>query len=99
MEAVETGSGGVADAATVGELLDTATETIAAAGCDEPRADAEALVANGLGVSVEELSRDGAGEASPEVVAAIEAADRADPSTAAAYLRRALEQAQAAAYL
>ncbi len=74
MEAVETGSGGVADAATVGELLDTATETIAAAGCDEPRADAEALVANGLGVSVEELSRDGAGEASPEVVAAIEAA-------------------------
>ena len=32
MEAVETGSGGVADAATVGELLDTATETIARGG-------------------------------------------------------------------
>ncbi len=74
MEAVETGSGGGSSAGTVGELLDTATETIAAAGCDEPRSDAEALVADALGISVEELSRDGATEASPEVVAAIEAA-------------------------
>lgn len=74
MEAVETGSGGGSSAATVGELLDTATETIAAAGCEEPRADAEALVANALGISAEDLSRDGSGEASPEVVAAIEAA-------------------------
>ena len=32
------------------------TETIAAAGCEEPRADAEALVAYALGVDVEELS-------------------------------------------
>ena len=74
MEAVETGSGGGSSAATVGELLDTATERIAAAGCEEPRGDAEALVANALGISVGNLSRDGAGEASPEVVAAIEAA-------------------------
>jgi release factor glutamine methyltransferase len=74
VEAVETGSGGGSSAVIVGELLDTATETIAAAGCEEPRADAEALVANALGISVEELSRDGSGEASPEVVAAIEAA-------------------------
>ncbi len=74
MEAVETDSGGGSSAAIVGELLDTATETIAAAGCEEPRSDAEALVANALGVSVEELSRDGSGEAAPEVVAAIETA-------------------------
>jgi release factor glutamine methyltransferase len=59
---------------TVGELLAAATKTIAAAGCEDPHGDAQALVANGLGISVEELSRDGAGEASPEVVAAIEAA-------------------------
>ncbi len=91
MEAVETGSGGGSSAATVGELLDTATETIAAAGCDEPRADAEALVANALEISVEELSRDGSGEASPEVVAAIEAAvaRRADHEPLAYVLGRA----------
>jgi len=91
VEAVETGSGGDSSAATVGELLDTATETIAAAGCQEPRNDAEALVANALGISVEELSRDGAGEASPEVVAAIEAAvsRRADHEPLAYVLGRA----------
>jgi len=58
VDAVETGSGGGSSAATVGELLDTATETIAAAGCDEPRSDAEALVADALGISVDELSRE-----------------------------------------
>jgi release factor glutamine methyltransferase len=91
VEAVETDSGGVSDAATVGELLDTATETIGAAGCEEPRSDAEALVANALGVSVDELSRDGSGEASPEVVAAIEAAvaRRADHEPLAYVLGRA----------
>lgn len=91
MEAVETGSGGGSSAATVAELLDSATERIAAAECEEPRADAEALVANALGVSVEELSRDGAGEASPEVVAAIEAAvaRRADHEPLAYVLGRA----------
>jgi release factor glutamine methyltransferase len=91
VEAVETGSGGGSSAASVGELLDTATETIAAAGCDEPRADAEALVANALGVSVEDLSRDGSGDASPEIVAAIEAAvaRRADHEPLAYVLGRA----------
>jgi release factor glutamine methyltransferase len=91
VDAVETGSGGVADTATVGELLDTATETIATAGCEEPRTDAEALVANALGISVEELSRDGSGEASPEVIAAIEAAvaRRADHEPLAYVLERA----------
>lgn len=90
MDAVETGSGG-GSSATVGALLDTAAERIAAAGCEEPRSDAEALVANALGVSVEELSRDGAGEASPEVVAAIEAAvaRRADHEPLAYVLERA----------
>lgn len=58
----------------VGPLLDAATEKIAAAGCAEPRADAETLVADALGMSVEELSRNGSGDASPEVVSAIEAA-------------------------
>ncbi len=91
MDAVETGSGGVADAATVGELLDTATETIAAAGCEDPAGDAAALVANALGIGVEELSRDGSGEASPRVVAAIEAAvaRRADHEPLAYVLERA----------
>ncbi|MGC1851465.1 MAG: HemK/PrmC family methyltransferase [Solirubrobacterales bacterium] len=91
MDAVETGSGGGSSAATVGALLDTATETIAAAGCEEPRADAEALVASALGVSVEDLSRDGAGELSPEVITTIEAAvaRRADHEPLAYVLGRA----------
>ena len=91
MDAVETGSGGGSSAATVGELLDTATETISAAGCEDPSGDAAALVANALGVSVEDLSRDGSGEASPEVVAAIEAAvaRRADHEPLAYVLERA----------
>jgi release factor glutamine methyltransferase len=88
---VETGSGGGSSAATVGELLDTAAETIAAAGCAEPRSDAEALVANALGIDVEDLSRDGAAEPSPEVVAAVEAAvaRRADHEPLAYVLERA----------
>jgi release factor glutamine methyltransferase len=64
----------MSEARPIGALLEEATEKIAAAGCDDPRGDAEALVADGLGMSVGELSRDGQGEASPEVVAAIEAA-------------------------
>lgn len=91
MGAVETDSGGGSSAATVGELLDSATETIAAAGCEEPRADAEALVANAMGISLEELSRDGAGEASPELVAQVKAAvaRRADHEPLAYVLGRA----------
>jgi len=91
VEAVETGSGGGSAAATVAELLDAATETIAAAGCDEPRSDAEALVANALGISVEDLSRDGAGEPSSEVRAEVEkmVARRADHEPLAYVLERA----------
>jgi release factor glutamine methyltransferase len=87
--AVETSGEG--RATTVAALLDEATEKIAAAGCAEPRGDAEALVADALGVSVGELSRDGRGEPSPEVVAAIEAAvaRRADHEPLAYVLGRA----------
>jgi release factor glutamine methyltransferase len=70
---VETGEG-ESSVATVGTLLDTAAEKIDAAGCDEPRADAEALVADALGISTEDLSRDGSGEVSAELASAIEAA-------------------------
>jgi release factor glutamine methyltransferase len=70
-EATDSEGGGPA---TVRELLDAAAETIAAAGCEQPRADAEALVADALGITPEQLSRDGAGVPSPQVVAAIEAA-------------------------
>ncbi|MGB7589563.1 MAG: HemK/PrmC family methyltransferase [Solirubrobacterales bacterium] len=58
----------------VGAVLEAATERIAAAGCDEPRADAEALVADVLGMTVEELSQDGTGEVSPELLKTIEVA-------------------------
>jgi release factor glutamine methyltransferase len=62
----------VGETKPIATLLEEATETIAAAGCESPASDAEALVADGLGMSVEELSRDGQGAASPEVVAAVE---------------------------
>ena len=71
MEAVETESG-EGSTVTVAELLAAATEKIAAAGCEEPGADAEALVAAGMGIEVEELSRDGSTEVPGEAVAAIE---------------------------
>ncbi|HEX6229631.1 MAG TPA: HemK/PrmC family methyltransferase [Solirubrobacterales bacterium] len=70
---METGSEGGSSAATVGALVDEAAERIDAAGCEEARADAEALVANALGVSLEELARNGRGEVSPELRAQIEA--------------------------
>ncbi|HEX8958822.1 MAG TPA: HemK/PrmC family methyltransferase [Solirubrobacterales bacterium] len=60
--------------ATVREALDAAAETIAAAGCEEPRTDAEALVADALGIDPEELSRDGSGALPPELARQIEAA-------------------------
>jgi release factor glutamine methyltransferase len=57
---------------TVREAVERAAETIAAAGCKEPRSDAEALVADALGIDPEELSRDGSGELSPELTVEIE---------------------------
>jgi release factor glutamine methyltransferase len=58
--------------ATVAEIVERAEAAIAAAGCDEPRPDAEALVAHAMGVDVEGLSQDGSGDLTPEVVARIE---------------------------
>jgi release factor glutamine methyltransferase len=60
--------------ATVAGLIERAEEQIAAGGCEEPRADAEALVANALGMSVAQLAQDGKGELTPEAMQAIEAA-------------------------
>ena len=59
---------------SVAELIDSATETIEAGGCEEPRPDAETLVADALGVSVEQLANDGRGDLPPAAVQAIEAA-------------------------
>jgi release factor glutamine methyltransferase len=70
----ETESGGEPQVATVRTVLSAAAEKIAAAGCEEPGADAAALVADSLGVSPEDLSRDGSGEVPPELARAIEAA-------------------------
>jgi release factor glutamine methyltransferase len=91
VDAVETGSEGGLTAATIAELVERASEKIAAAGCDEPRYDAEALVADALGIGVEDLSRDGSGEPSPELIAAVEAsvARRADHEPLAYVLGRA----------
>ncbi len=57
---------------TVGAALDAAAERIAAAGCEQPDADAAALIADALEVSPEQLGRDGAGELTPQLAAAIE---------------------------
>jgi release factor glutamine methyltransferase len=61
------------DGRTIRDAVEGAARTIEAAGCDEPRADAEALAADALGVEVGELSLDGSGELSPEQTAEIEA--------------------------
>jgi release factor glutamine methyltransferase len=57
---------------TVQEAVEKAEAAIAAAGCDEPRTDAEALVAHVLGIDVADLSQDGSGELSPELASEIE---------------------------
>jgi release factor glutamine methyltransferase len=71
---VDISGDGESSVATVGALIDAAAERIAAAGCEEPRSDAEALVGDALGVSVEELARNGSSEIAPELEKAIEAA-------------------------
>lgn len=59
-------------ARTVGAILDDAAERIAAAGVEEARADAEALVADAIGVKPSQLSLDSAGELDPRVLELIE---------------------------
>ncbi|HEY2477779.1 MAG TPA: HemK/PrmC family methyltransferase [Solirubrobacterales bacterium] len=54
-------------------LVDDAAERLAAVGIDTPREDAEAMVADALGVKPEELSVDSADDVSPEIAADIEA--------------------------
>jgi release factor glutamine methyltransferase len=84
------GQSEVGSVATVGDAVQKAEAAIAAAGCDEPRADAEALVADVLGIDVAELSEDGSGELSPELAAEIESrvARRADHEPLAYILGR-----------
>src|ERR1700754_1458081 len=57
---------------TVSALIDAAAERIAAAGVENARADAEALVADALGVAPEALSGDSAEEVPEETARAIE---------------------------
>ena len=60
-------------ARTISALVDDAAERLAAAGIDSPREDAEAIVADALGVKPSELSVDSADDVSPETAAKIEA--------------------------
>jgi release factor glutamine methyltransferase len=78
-------------ARTVSAVLDAAAERIAAAGVENARADAEALVADAIGVTPENLSVDSAGEVPAEVAAAIEerVARRVDREPMAYILGRA----------
>ena len=59
-------------ARTVSALVDDAAERLAAVGIESPREDAEAIVADALGVKPEELSVDSADDVSPDIAAAIE---------------------------
>jgi release factor glutamine methyltransferase len=63
---------GIENETTVRAAIEAAAEAIASAGCEEPRADAEGLVAHALGVDPARLATDGAGEVSAELAAAIE---------------------------
>jgi release factor glutamine methyltransferase len=76
---------------TVGSAVEAAQAKIAAAGCESPREDAEALVADALGVDVEQLSRNGDGELTPELASEIESrvSRRADHEPLAYILGRA----------
>lgn len=66
------GQSEVGSTVTVAEAVDKAEAAIAAAGCDEPRGDAEALVADALGIEVEQLSGRGAGDLPTELTAELE---------------------------
>jgi release factor glutamine methyltransferase len=70
---VEAQGGNTPRAASAAEIVSRAAESIAAAGCETPEADAKRLVARALSVSVEELERDGTTTITPELLAEIEA--------------------------
>ena len=73
MSPVETEKHEGPSARTISALVDDASERLAAAGIDSPREDAEAIVADALGVKPSELSVDSADDVSEEVAAKIEA--------------------------
>jgi release factor glutamine methyltransferase len=73
MAAVDIQSQDGPSARTVSAVLDDAAERIGAAGVEQARADAEALVADALGVKPEELSVDSGGEIPADVAELIEA--------------------------
>jgi release factor glutamine methyltransferase len=82
------GQSEVGSTVTVGEAVEKAEAAIAAAGCDEPRGDAEALVAHALGVDVADLSEDGSAELTPELASEIESmAGRRAEHEPLAYIR------------
>jgi release factor glutamine methyltransferase len=56
---------------TIRDAVERAAREIEAAGCEQPRADAEALVADALGIDLEQLSADGSGELDPELESAV----------------------------
>jgi release factor glutamine methyltransferase len=58
--------------ASAAEIIKRSAESIAAAGCEAPGADALALVAKALAMPVEDLERDGTTDVSAEVRAEIE---------------------------
>lgn len=72
MAAVDIQSHEGPSARTVSAVLDDATERIAAAGVEAARADAEVLLADAMGISLEELSADGTGKLSEEITGVIE---------------------------
>ncbi|MBN9623202.1 MAG: peptide chain release factor N(5)-glutamine methyltransferase [Actinobacteria bacterium] len=59
-------------ARTISALVDDAAERFAAVGIDTPREDAEAIVADSLGVAPKELSADSADDVSAEVAEDVE---------------------------
>ncbi|HEX7060309.1 MAG TPA: HemK/PrmC family methyltransferase [Solirubrobacterales bacterium] len=63
---------GIENETTVAAAIEAAAEAIAAAGCEEPRADAAALVADVLGADPSQLEADGEIELTAENAAAIE---------------------------
>jgi release factor glutamine methyltransferase len=69
---VEANDEGTSVMPSAGNMVMLATDAIAAAGCEAPEADAKALVARALGMSVEDLDLDGATPISPEVKEEIE---------------------------
>ncbi|MGH2939410.1 MAG: N5-glutamine methyltransferase family protein [Solirubrobacterales bacterium] len=73
MSPVETEKYEGPSARTISALVDDAAERLAAVGIDSPREDAEAIVADALGVKPSELSVDSADDVSGDVAAKIEA--------------------------